>query len=796
MCNVPPKFYQVCRLCLSVVSDNELGELSIYPAWPGKENDATEEAEDERRPEGEDVVTRKTVVEATNNRDHHVAKQDDRRDVEAMIDSDKDEAKSHHLTNGGSHDIPDRIFQCLSITITPADGLPNVVCRKCREQLDICHRFREVAHKSQKSLEHFLQLTAKFEGSAQEVLAKSTAKLEEVLMSSAEASLPIHQMRQRRSNVPTQQSRIDSERTAVAALTELSNMSSSMNAVSSSSVSSVGASSITVSSPSTASSVTSIISKNHLDHLEANSVSVIPLESGKQRLSVGDVNHIKNLSHLQKLETAAVLMDISKKVIISPPSSNPQSPSHHQQFQNHLKHQQQQPSITSSVIKSHDFIGNSLKRSMSHEEIDLSLKRVKLPLKSIPEPFIVKHEQLDDEYQQQEENSLNTDSGDDSSDPGRLQVDISSSQEGFDDNENFEGKKTAAKASERQAQEGNVEMEANVTDPATTQLWQVLAQSSINGGGNEATQLLKRMINSSKSLGFPLSLGISGSLSDQPIALLKDKVGHKSSGRRKQSCPSRTPLENTSAVESLCDSSSLLAEAANAAAANLEFASANNPTWINYSDERSKNTTAQSNNKNLNNQKDMSCTNCGTLTTTIWRRNIRGEMVCNACGLYFKLHGVNRPHTMRRDTIHTRRRRPRGDKSVRKKSKQHDDSGAAEQERLERISERGIGGSGSGASGASEDALCGNPDLQALNNHNLLIALGGVARSSNAHFTMPHYSHFLRASQNYPDVTSGVSVAGGDLTADDSAPENDMDTCNLPLNLVATQLGGSDSSQH
>lgn len=58
-------------------------------------------------------------------------------------------------------------------------------------------------------------------------------------------------------------------------------------------------------------------------------------------------------------------------------------------------------------------------------------------------------------------------------------------------------------------------------------------------------------------------------------------------------------------------------------------------------------------------QKDMSCSNCGTLTTTIWRRSVRGEMVCNACGLYFKLHGVNRPHSMRRDTIHTRRRRPK-----------------------------------------------------------------------------------------------------------------------------------------
>lgn len=78
------------------------------------------------------------------------------------------------------------------------------------------------------------------------------------------------------------------------------------------------------------------------------------------------------------------------------------------------------------------------------------------------------------------------------------------------------------------------------------------------------------------------------------------------------------------------------------------------------------NSPKSANNNSSSTQKDLSCTNCGTTTTTIWRRNLRGEMVCNACGLYFKLHGVNRPHTMRRDTIHTRRRRPKGDKSNRR----------------------------------------------------------------------------------------------------------------------------------
>ena len=36
----------------------------------------------------------------------------------------------------------------------------------------------------------------------------------------------------------------------------------------------------------------------------------------------------------------------------------------------------------------------------------------------------------------------------------------------------------------------------------------------------------------------------------------------------------------------------------------------------------------------------MICANCQTNTTTLWRRNAQGEPVCNACGLYFKLHGV------------------------------------------------------------------------------------------------------------------------------------------------------------
>ena len=35
------------------------------------------------------------------------------------------------------------------------------------------------------------------------------------------------------------------------------------------------------------------------------------------------------------------------------------------------------------------------------------------------------------------------------------------------------------------------------------------------------------------------------------------------------------------------------------------------------------------------------CANCKTTMTTLWRRNHNGEPVCNACGLYYKLHNVS-----------------------------------------------------------------------------------------------------------------------------------------------------------
>uniref|UniRef100_A0A3Q3WER6 GATA-type domain-containing protein n=1 Tax=Mola mola TaxID=94237 RepID=A0A3Q3WER6_MOLML len=56
-------------------------------------------------------------------------------------------------------------------------------------------------------------------------------------------------------------------------------------------------------------------------------------------------------------------------------------------------------------------------------------------------------------------------------------------------------------------------------------------------------------------------------------------------------------------------------------------------------------------------RKETQCVNCFTSTTTLWRRNCAGEPVCNACGLYYKLHQVNRPLALKRELIQTRNRK-------------------------------------------------------------------------------------------------------------------------------------------
>ncbi|GMM31054.1 Gzf3 protein [Martiniozyma asiatica (nom. inval.)] len=69
-------------------------------------------------------------------------------------------------------------------------------------------------------------------------------------------------------------------------------------------------------------------------------------------------------------------------------------------------------------------------------------------------------------------------------------------------------------------------------------------------------------------------------------------------------------------------------------------------------------TTTQSNGATTTKQNlsTPTCRNCKTQTTPLWRRDELGQVLCNACGLFLKLHGRPRPISLKSDVIKSRNR--------------------------------------------------------------------------------------------------------------------------------------------
>jgi len=70
----------------------------------------------------------------------------------------------------------------------------------------------------------------------------------------------------------------------------------------------------------------------------------------------------------------------------------------------------------------------------------------------------------------------------------------------------------------------------------------------------------------------------------------------------------------------------------------------------------SKSGSGSANDEGGSDQPPTLCSNCKTTTTPLWRRDAEGNPLCNACGLFFKLHGVVRPMSLKTDVIKKRNR--------------------------------------------------------------------------------------------------------------------------------------------
>lgn len=179
----------------------------------------------------------------------------------------------------------------------------------------------------------------------------------------------------------------------------------------------------------------------------------------------------------QHLETAAVLMDISKKAIISPPSSNPQSPG---------LGDQQNVKMTTKRSSGDDIETHAAKRMKNAKGKNVTTTVYQLNADGRSGVHIKS------ESDHSEGNRYDSDNESNDSDPGRLQMDISSTHDnddGIDGHDSMRCSSSPVKLvykhnrsynnntmSGRETPESN-KSDDHRTDAATTQLWQALARS-------------------------------------------------------------------------------------------------------------------------------------------------------------------------------------------------------------------------------------------------------------------------------------------------------------------------------
>ncbi|PYH79808.1 hypothetical protein BO82DRAFT_123578 [Aspergillus uvarum CBS 121591] len=121
--------------------------------------------------------------------------------------------------------------------------------------------------------------------------------------------------------------------------------------------------------------------------------------------------------------------------------------------------------------------------------------------------------------------------------------------------------------------------------------------------------------------------------------------------RNREQDPRRQKIARTTSTP---NTSQLLRQSMNAN--NTSHTSPNTPPESGLSSAVPSRPASPGGSKNGESSGPTTCTNCFTQTTPLWRRNPEGQPLCNACGLFLKLHGVVRPLSLKTDVIKKRNR--------------------------------------------------------------------------------------------------------------------------------------------
>ncbi|XP_047529933.1 uncharacterized protein LOC125066070 isoform X1 [Vanessa atalanta] len=693
MCNLPPKFHSVCRLCLSFCGDN---------------------CSDVKLP---------------------------------IFDRDKDKSR-----------LSEMIMTYLSIMVSPEDMLPQVVCGSCAHKLDEFHTFRELSHKSELLLEQFVQYANSLTGTKEDILHITADKLEEIirpLNDSEYDDVSKHKYSEIGSPDSTEEMKNLESRQAAVTLLQIKNYDPTKYAIKTEESPHIMFNSGPSLPPSDR--AREVMHCNAVIDIISKAVTVAQRENEESQNFPPNYTSVIDRTHAPSASEVTYAQEYSEEQYstYNPPQSATSPGSNddhdHKEMDLSLYGSVKNESVEPSEHAERDVTGSYLQRSLTSNKTSSFADEYKQHIFG----------RTCNKTKQSQENSVYEECSQSSSgsDPDRLQMDISEVSQ--DDPEETQSV-PSAQSSPKPPHENEGDKDS---------LWQALHRQNgtntatdfaacVKGRGGEATQLLRRLINS-KHLGMTVS-PLRGTTSPLPAPMLPNGAvspngewsnsgrgaagGPGGTARRKQSCPARAqPLHEASNVWPITHDNQEVNESATGGGATGASGAAGAGAAGRGAP-----------------RVELSCSNCGTHTTTIWRRDARGEMVCNACGLYYKLHGVPRPTAMRRDTIHTRRRRPRHDAKHPRNKSRRSGSGGSEG-----------GGAGGGTEAVAEGGARGGEGAEEA-------VLAALRRQLQPHLLAALHAHSPRS---HTQTHTHRSQVGRSISEYDEAP----------LNLVASHVAAEET---